>query len=66
MASIDPPRLLGICSPASTRGDRGKKRRQSGAFAALGGLGLLIDSDLGDIGQRFVRRLLFLKGLLEK
>jgi hypothetical protein len=40
--------------------------RQSGAFAALGGLGLLIDGGLGDIGQRFVRRLLFLKGLLQK
>jgi hypothetical protein len=32
----------------------------------LSGLGLLIDGGLGDIGQRFVRRLLFLKGLLQK
>jgi hypothetical protein len=34
--------------------------RQSGAFAALGGLGLLINGGLGDIGQGFIRRLLFL------
>ena len=46
--------------------DRRKMPRQSGAFAALGGLGLLIDGGLGDIGQRIVRRLLFLKGLLQK
>ena len=46
--------------------DRRKMPRQSGAFAALGGLGLLIDGGLGDIGQRLVRRLLFLKGLLQK
>jgi len=44
----------------------GKCPARAGLFAALGGLGLLIDGGLGDIGQRFVRRLLFLKGLLQK
>ena len=53
--------------PASTaEGIGGKCPAIAGLFAALGGLGLLIDGGLGDIGQRFVRRLLFLKGLLQK
>ena len=61
------PALAGCEPRACTMSlDRRKMPRQSGAFAALGGLGLLIDGGLGDIGQRFVRRLLFLKGLLQK
>ena len=51
---IDPPRLLGFARPAGS----GKNAPPVRGFAALGGLGLLIDSGLGDIGQRFVRRLL--------
>ena len=65
MGSIDPARLLGICSRLDD-GDRENAPPEGGAFAALGGFGLLIDSGLGDISQRFVGRLLFLKGLLQK
>ena len=60
------PRSEGPGRACTASLDRRKMPRQSGAFAALGGLGLLIDGGLGDIGQRFVRRLLFLKGLLQK
>jgi len=62
MGSIDPARLLGICSRLDD-GDRENAPPEGGAFAALGGFGLLIDGALSDLGEGFISSLLFLKCL---